>query len=153
MHPLFFSIYISCYFHFCSSENLLLFHFYFAPVVPQNFPSYFYSKHAPRDPQLLKVDQELTRQILLLSNEPLARVSLFIKMCELQRYQMFSMVLLCLQDFPWKIACLPLQVCSFNCPNTWKSIVLGQKLIVARVQQTSRFLVNINILKWYPSFY
>ena len=34
---------------------------------------------------MLKVDQELIRQILLLSNKPLTRVSLFIKMCELQR--------------------------------------------------------------------
>ena len=65
-------------------------------VVPQNFPSHFTQEMFLDFLKLLKVDQELIRQILLLSNEPLTRVSLFIKMCELQRYQMFSIVLICL---------------------------------------------------------
>ena len=51
----------------------------------------FYSKHTPRDPQMLKVDQELTRQILLLSNGLPTRVSLFTNKFGFQRPQVISM--------------------------------------------------------------
>ena len=52
----------------------------------------FYSRHAHRDSQLLKVDQELARQILLLSNGLLTRVSLLRKNFRLQRPKIISMV-------------------------------------------------------------
>ena len=98
------------------------------------FPSIFTQDMLIEVLKLLKVDQELIRQILLLSNCLSTRVSLFTKMCELQRSQIFSRVLICLEDCPYQVSCLPLQVCSVNCSNAWKSIVLGQKSIVAQIQ-------------------
>ena len=52
----------------------------------------FYSRHSHRGPQFLKVDQELARQILLLSNGLPTRVSLLTKSFGLQRIQLISMV-------------------------------------------------------------
>ena len=52
----------------------------------------FYSRHAHWSPQLLKVDQELTRQILLLSNGFPTSVSFLTKNFGLQKLQMISMV-------------------------------------------------------------
>ena len=88
---------------------------------------------------MLKVDQELIRHILLLSNGLLTRVSLFTKMCELQMSQMFSMVLICLQDCPCQVSCLALQVCSVNYSNAWKSTILGQKSTMVYIQSNFKF--------------
>ena len=93
----------------------------------------FHIIHTPRGSQLALSWPRIDQTILLLRQWTPTRVSIFIKMDELQRYQILSMVLICLQDHPCQVSRLTQQVCSINCSSIGKSTVLGQKSIVAYV--------------------
>ena len=60
-------------------------------------------------------------------------------MVESKGSQTSSIALICPQDHPCQVSCLTQQVCSVNCPDAWKSTVLGQKSTVVQIHSNFKF--------------